>query len=333
MASLGVEYRALILTPATAEQMPQLFLLCLQIFFRMFRGRDFAGHALGDLNPGAFKRRNFVGIVRKQPHPLNVQRFQNLNRHDELALVGLKSKPLVRFHRVKSAVLKRVGLQFSHQPDAAPLLLLIDKDTRPRFGDHRKRHLKLLPAIATQRAKYVPGKTLRVDAYQRRPRVHLAHHQRNRLFSLGAVARRRCSGRKPVNKKMPPTRREVRGCYLLYLKRTHPQIIAFDFKRSPLRVSQCERRTQSQDHACRRNQRTAVKIKIVNPSPFGAIAQLGERIVRNDEVVGSIPTSSTNLLNGLATIAVISVSSENPTYWTVMDRESLANSESCSKAR
>ena len=27
-----------------------------------------------------------------------------------------------------------------------------------------------------------------------------------------------------------------------------------------------------------------------------AIAQLGERIVRNDEVVGSIPTSSTNLI-------------------------------------
>src|SRR6185437_12666670 len=29
-------------------------------------------------------------------------------------------------------------------------------------------------------------------------------------------------------------------------------------------------------------------------SSRGAIAQLGERIVRNDEVVGSIPTSSTN---------------------------------------
>ena len=28
-------------------------------------------------------------------------------------------------------------------------------------------------------------------------------------------------------------------------------------------------------------------------SAYGAIAQLGERIVRNDEVVGSIPTSST----------------------------------------
>jgi hypothetical protein len=34
--------------------------------------------------------------------------------------------------------------------------------------------------------------------------------------------------------------------------------------------------------------------KIVNIKP-GAIAQLGERIVRNDEVVGSIPTSSTIL--------------------------------------
>jgi hypothetical protein len=30
-------------------------------------------------------------------------------------------------------------------------------------------------------------------------------------------------------------------------------------------------------------------------TPSGAIAQLGERIVRNDEVVGSIPTSSTIL--------------------------------------
>src|ERR1035438_2158184 len=39
----------------------------------------------------------------------------------------------------------------------------------------------------------------------------------------------------------------------------------------------------------------------------GAIAQLGERIVRNDEVVGSIPTSSTNLLNHLPTFLPISI--------------------------
>src|ERR1700681_653816 len=49
----------------------------------------------------------------------------------------------------------------------------------------------------------------------------------------------------------------------------------------------------------RRNGATGGKIKKPNSSAlYGAIAQLGERIVRNDEVVGSIPTSSTNLLNG-----------------------------------
>jgi len=35
----------------------------------------------------------------------------------------------------------------------------------------------------------------------------------------------------------------------------------------------------------------------------------------------------------LATIAAISVSIEKVTYWTVMDREFVANSESCSRAR
>jgi hypothetical protein len=46
----------------------------------------------------------------------------------------------------------------------------------------------------------------------------------------------------------------------------------------------------------------AVKIRAAknfrsNPPKRGAIAQLGERIVRNDEVVGSSPTSSTRSIN------------------------------------
>ena len=36
----------------------------------------------------------------------------------------------------------------------------------------------------------------------------------------------------------------------------------------------------------------------ISGEPCGAVAQLGERIVRNDEVVGSIPTSSTNIYAG-----------------------------------
>ncbi len=42
-----------------------------------------------------------------------------------------------------------------------------------------------------------------------------------------------------------------------------------------------------------RSRRNAGRIAMSLTREIGAIAQLGERIVRNDEVVGSIPTSST----------------------------------------
>jgi hypothetical protein len=48
----------------------------------------------------------------------------------------------------------------------------------------------------------------------------------------------------------------------------------------------------------------AVKIVLyrsIGSHQSGAIAQLGERVVRNDEAVGSIPTSSTKSLNNLPT--------------------------------
>jgi hypothetical protein len=51
----------------------------------------------------------------------------------------------------------------------------------------------------------------------------------------------------------------------------------------------------------------------------GAIAQLGERIVRNDEVVGSIPTSSTNLLKRLPSLNCLR---KNLTYAAVKARQS-----------
>ena len=71
------------------------------------------------------------------------------------------------------------------------------------------------------------------------------------------------------------------------------------------------RRVQSYMFLVRRGKRRFVKTicwrlrdaaKMIRKSSnlHGAIAQLGERIVRNDEVVGSIPTSSTTLFNHLA---------------------------------
>ena len=47
-----------------------------------------------------------------------------------------------------------------------------------------------------------------------------------------------------------------------------------------------------------------IKSKNQISPPFGAIAQLGERIVRNDEVVGSIPTSSTKSSGKVSVLVV-----------------------------
>ena len=205
------------LPAAATEQMPQFFLLRLQVFFRVFRGRDLAWYTLGYLDTGAFERSDFIRIIRQQANLVYVQRLQDLDWHEELALVGLEAKALIRFHRVKSAVLERVGLQFRHQPNAAALLLLIDQDACPQVSDHGECHFQLLAAVAAQRAKYVAGQTLGVDAHQRRPGVHLTHHQRYRLFRLGALSRCRRPSHKPVNQKMSPARRKVRGRYLFYL--------------------------------------------------------------------------------------------------------------------
>ena len=53
-------------------------------------------------------------------------------------------------------------------------------------------------------------------------------------------------------------------------------------------------RTDTSSHVSMIGPQPKSLIKLINTHQFrGAIAQLGERIVRNDEVVGSIPTSST----------------------------------------
>ncbi len=67
--------------------------------------------------------------------------------------------------------------------------------------------------------------------------------------------------------------------------------------------------------AYRRKPQVAGKIKTgIPPFARGAIAQLGERIVRNDEVVGSIPTSSTIISTTSDAFLKISFNF-GPFYW------------------
>ena len=81
----------------------------------------------------------------------------------------------------------------------APVALIIASDLHKELGGHRllngvsfkleRRERMTVAGRIMQRAKYVTRQTLRVDAHQRRPGVHLAHHQRHCLFGSGAIAR------------------------------------------------------------------------------------------------------------------------------------------------
>lgn len=51
---------------------------------------------------------------------------------------------------------------------------------------------------------------------------------------------------------------------------------------------------------CRRCLTSRPGLRNVRPHGVGAVAQLGERLVRNEEVRGSIPLSSTTLLANLS---------------------------------
>ena len=74
--------------------------------------------------------------------------------------------------------------------------------------------------------------------------------------------------------------------------------------------------------------RKADKITEQSFQPHGAIAQLGERIVRNDEVVGSIPTSSTNHFKSMRTQAFRGRLGQQAAFMTLEEfQQSLKDTE------
>ena len=188
--------------------MPEFLFLCPQVFFRVRAGCDFARNTFDNVNTGSLKGFHLVGIVGEQPHARHAERFQYLTGKQEVAMIGLEAEAFVGFHGVKTGVLQFVGLQFCHQTNAAPFLLLIDQDTGAFIRDHGQGEFKLLAAIAAQRVENVTGKALRVDSNERWPRFHIAHHQCDSLFDPAIAVRRRVSA-KSVNTEIPPAGREV----------------------------------------------------------------------------------------------------------------------------
>ncbi len=148
----------------------------------MGTGIDLAGNSLHDLDTRLFQRRHLIGIIRQQADLGNAESLQHLSGQGEVAVIGFEAEPFVGLDRIEPGILQFVSLQLGHQPDAAPFLLLVDQHPGAQFGDHGKRHLQLLTAIAAYRCENVAGEALGMDAYQRRRRGHVSHDQGDGFF-------------------------------------------------------------------------------------------------------------------------------------------------------
>ena len=186
---------------------------------RVLGGRDFARHALGDADAGLFQGVNFVGIVGEKAHLTDPERAKNLGWHAKLALICLEAEPLVGFHGIEPAVLQRVGLEFGHEADPATFLLFVDENAGALLGNHGKRHLELLAAVAAQRAENVTREALRVNADERRSGLYVSHDQSHSLLGLGVWPG---AQGKAMDQKITPACGKVRGGDLFHPGRRHP---------------------------------------------------------------------------------------------------------------
>jgi two-component system, LytTR family, sensor kinase len=196
--------------------MAHLRLLHPQILLEAVLRRYLGGDALSHAHAGRFQSRDLFGIIRDEPHRIDTHCAQDARRQLECPAIGVEAQLQVCFHRIQSLVLQLVGAQFPHQPNAPPLLLLVDQDARAGLDNLAQSQLQLQPAVAAQRVKDVAGEALRMDAHQWRSRVDVAHHQGDGFLALGygtaaippSLGRTRAL--KAENAEMSPARWEIR---------------------------------------------------------------------------------------------------------------------------
>jgi len=215
--------------------MPHLFPLHAQILLEAILRRHFSRYPLGHAHAGRFQRRHLLGIVRDQPHRLHAHRAQDTRGQLKSPAVRVKPKLKIGLNRVQSLILQFVGAQLRHQPDAAPLLLLVDQNACARLDDLVQRQLQLQTAIAPQRVEHIARQALRMNAHQRGRRVDIAHHQGHSLFALRrrptAVARcfRILRALKAENAEVSPPRGKIRVRNLAHRGDGHSFIIEMPF--------------------------------------------------------------------------------------------------------
>ena len=110
--------------------MSELFPLGIQVALGSGVWLDFARNTFGYLDSGGFDSGDLLRIIREQANLLESKRFQDFTGKLELAVISLEAELFVRLDSIESFVLKFIGLEFGHQANSPPFLLLVDQHAR-----------------------------------------------------------------------------------------------------------------------------------------------------------------------------------------------------------
>src|SRR5437763_1510061 len=130
------------------EQVPELRLFCLEIFFVVRIGFGPDRHLLDHFQTVALKPDNFLRVICEESESSHAQIEKNLCAEPIIAQVSCVSEFRVGLYGIESFLLQLVGVDFCRQPDTAALLSHVNQNALAFLFDLPQRCVQLISAIA-----------------------------------------------------------------------------------------------------------------------------------------------------------------------------------------
>src|SRR4030095_13347471 len=150
------------------EQMPELRLFCLEIFFVVRIGFGPDRHLLDHFQTVTLETDNFLRIICKEPEPSHAQLEKNLCAESVIPQVSCVPEFRVGLYGVESFLLQPVRVNFCSQSNTAAFLSHVNQNALAFLFDLPQRRVQLISAVTSARCKNIAGETLAVHAHQRR---------------------------------------------------------------------------------------------------------------------------------------------------------------------
>ena len=163
-----------------------------QIVFIVPVGRKDMRDPIDHTDIGRGKLPDLVRIVGQKADRTDIELPQNLRRRHIDTLIGVESKVFIGIDGINPQILQGIRPEFVNQSNVAAFLRQVDQYAAAGAGDLANRAAQLITAIASQAAKQVASKALRMQADQHRPAgVEIANDDRH-MF-LATIKRPECN--------------------------------------------------------------------------------------------------------------------------------------------